>query len=460
MVPGMFKWGGDLSDIAYRWEKGQDAIRQRKKAADDAFDKYLKDQSKVSGEGIRTQDREAFQGIYDDLVKYGIENKKLINSNPSAKMEFENRWKSLSRFAEDSKAKEKKKEPLNSTLLDPNKRDQIVYDDVIDAIDKHDQPLLIKDKTGAWVKNPNQVDIDYTKDYFQPKPIDVPGLMQKWAYGKKPSETKGMPLKNDPNTPEGRNRMAREVVVQPITIGYSDKSIKEIGQVAEQSILLDASLNTRFKRELQNLGKPENAKRYKELSAVLDSKFPGETIDSPAKVAKAIALEAAINAGEVKEEEIEDKEARLVRQKREKSQAQARADQRAKMRASVGELTNPFDRINATFTGGSVKNGVVTDASGKPFTGEIELKENQIPPYLRVGLAGLSLKAGAKNKFTVKDGVIQDMTPGRSMTNMFATPPKITRDDINAGIELKLPSAKRGVFGGGGEGDNPLELEF
>jgi hypothetical protein len=103
---------------------------------------------------------------------------------------------------------------------------------------------------------------------------------------------------------------------------------------------------------------------------------------------------------------------------------------------------------------------MVKDASGKPFTGEIELKEDQIPPYLRVGLSGLSLKAGAKNKFTVKNGVIQDMTPGRSMTNMFATPPKITRDDINAGIELKLPSSKRGVFGGGGEDDNPLELEF
>jgi len=459
MVPGMFKVGADLSDLAYRWERGQDAIRQRKKAADAAFDKYLKDQERTaSDEGIRKEDREAFKGMYNDLVKYGVENKKLINSNPSAKADFENRWKSLSYFAEDSKDAKEKEKPLADILQ--NKRDQIVEEDVIYAIGAHRQPLRVKDKTGAWVENPNRVEIDYTKDYFKPKPIDVPGLMQKWTYGKKPSETKGMPLKNDPNTPEGRNRMAREVVVQPITIGYSDKSIKEIGQVAEQSILLDAELATRFKKELDNLGKTANKNRYLELSAILDSKFPGETIDSPAKVAKAIALEAAINAGEVKEEEIEDKEARLVRQKREKAQAQARADQRAKMRASGGQLTNPFDRINATFAGGSVTNGMVKDASGKPFTGEIELKEDQIPPYLRVGLSGLSLKAGAKNKFTVKNGVIQDMTPGRSMTNMFATPPKITRDDINAGIELKLPSSKRGVFGGGGEGDNPLELEF
>jgi hypothetical protein len=459
MVPGMFKWGGDLSDIAYRWEKGQDAIRQRKKAADAAFDKYLKEQERTaSDEGIREKDREAFKGIYNDLVKYGVENKKLINSDPSVKADFERRWKSLSYFAEDSKAAKEKAKPLADILQ--NKRDQIVEKDVIDAIDAHEQPLLVKDKTGAWVKNPNRIEIDYKKDYFNPKPIDVPALMQKWTYGKKPIQTKGITLENDPNTPEGRDRISREVVIQPIEISYSPETIKEIGQNAEQSILLDAGLATRFKKELDNLGKTENKKRYLELSAVLNDKFPGETIDSPQKLAKAMALEEAIKAKEIQKPEITDKKAELARRDRERKQAQVQANKRAKMRASVGELTNPFDRINATFTGGSVKNGVVTDASGKPFTGEIELKENQIPPYLRVGLSGLSLKAGAKNKFTVKDGVIQDMTPGRSMTNMFATPPKITRDDISAGIELKLPSAKRGVFGGGGEDDNPLELEF
>jgi hypothetical protein len=303
--------------------------------------------------------------------------------------------------------------------------------------------LRVKDKTGAWVENPNRVEIDYTKDYFKPKPIDVPGLMQKWTYGKKPSETKGMPLKNDPNTPEGRNRMAREVVVQPITIGYSDKSIKEIGQVAEQSILLDAELATRFKKELDNLGKTANKNRYLELSAILDNKFPGETIDSPAKVAKAIALEAAINAAEVKEEEIEDKEARLVRQKRERAQSEARAD----ARAAGGSFPVVFDVIDTTYSGGRIDDGAVKDKSGNLVTGKVSLSKSETPAQLSLAMKGLNIDVGFNGvDLEVENGVIKSVTP-RGFTAFGKPSGRIDREAILIGQQKVGPKVNWGKAG-------------
>jgi hypothetical protein len=433
-------------------------IQRKRDAVNAAFDKYLESQQKtVDLNKVRTQDQEAFQDMFNNLKRVGIENKKMINSDLKSKLDYEAEWRKLSNFAAKSIGAEKTKDPYLQRMSSREGRLELNNTRFSEALESHDLPMFVKDASGTWVANPTRQELDVTKDYFTPKPINFANEFRNWAANKERIEIPGEIIQNDMNTPEGKGLAARMKIKQRVAKGYTPSAVKEIGEAAYRDVRFNDPVLNYYEREFENI---KNSDELMALDMTLKKYFPKETITDAALLAKAQALKAAEDATETYAIDIDDEAAKRRYQELQRAKAQARADQRAKMRASGGELTNPFDRINATFAGGSVKNGVVADASGKPFTGEIELKEDQIPPYLRVGLSGLSLKAGAKIKFTVKNGVIQDMTPGRSMTNMFATPPKITRDDINAGIELKLPSAKRGVFGGGGEGDNPLELEF
>lgn len=423
MVPGMFSVGGDYSGVASSYMRGLDFAQKRKQAADAAIDKWITDQTtKIDPSVIRKSDREAFDEMYNNWVSYGIQNKKEIARNPAVRMDFQNMGRDLMRFVEDSKNATKDVAPAAGWLSDPDKRNKVNRQSVIDAISLHEQPLRIKDPTtGKYVDNPNRQKIDYTKNYWNVAPPDINKLFAQASAGKEKFKRLGDLIPNDENTPAGKARIANEKILRKVVISYTPESIKEIGENAYEAVSLNPELLESYENAFENIKSKDEFKAYQD---VLSQYFPGQAITDGASFAKAIALKKAMEAQEVPDpEEVEDVAAKNERRKRERAESEARADQRAAIaRSSEQAMENVFDVINTEYSGGKglvfprnvggkITKGVVTDSRGNLVTGFIDLSEDEIPANVSVPMNALGIKPGPINKIEVVDGRIISIQP-------------------------------------------------
>ena len=427
-------------------------IEKKREVMNQAFDKYLESQAKnVNLNEIRKQDREAFQDMYSELKSLGISNKKRILNDRQARLEYEKGWNMLSNFASQSKEEEKAKQPYLSKLASRDGREQFNMQRFGEALASHDLPMFVKDESGSYIINPNRKQLDMMGDYFDPKPIKFPELFSNWSKNKERIELKGAYIKNDPNTPEGRDLIKNEKRKQTITKGFTPGAIKEIGANAFEDVKSNEPVLSFYEREYQNI---KNTQELLDLDVTLKKYFPNETINSAPLLAKAKALKAAEDASETYFDIVTDEEAQLARRRRERSESERRADQRARRSQSDGGAVNAFDVVNTRYNGGTIINGKVLDASGNPVNGNITLTRDQVPAELSVPMQkGLGVKVSKTNVIEVKDGVIQSIQPARGT--------KVNRSMILIGQQKFDAEPKGSGFDWGTIDDNnPLKLKF
>lgn len=415
MVPGMFKVGGDYSDIAAQSVKNFNYIQEKRKAADNAFDKYIETQSKtVDPNAVRPVDREAFDTMYKDWINYGIKNKKrIVSGDPAAKMESDAMLRGLSRFVDDSKT-ELKKELVQ--LPEVWKSGKVVRVKGIEATEAASRPMLIKDPTtGKLIPNPQRKSLDFTEPIWNAKTPNVSEIVNKIGTGKKRIKIEGVPLQNDPNTVEGRDRLNRYKTLRPIREEYTPQSIKEIGDLTAEYALSDESIKNGFDFEYENIkSQPEfdalnNA--YKRYYGKDNNIFDGLSL------AKAKGVLSAEKSGDMYEEEIDDTPRIMKKRESERAASEAKADRRAAARGGKGTpmpTTNVFDVISTTYSGGKIEKGSVLDANGKPVNGVITLTSGEVPAQLAVPMKSLGIEVGRTNLVKVKDGKIVSIKPGRA----------------------------------------------
>ena len=413
MVPGMFKVGGDYSDIASQYVKNFNYIQEKRRAADDAFDKYIQTQTKtVDPNALRSVDREAFDQMYKDWVGYGVKNKKRIVSDPNAKMEFENMGRSLSRFVEDSKEQEKMKAPLPEMW----KSGKVVREKAIERIASHDGPLLIKEPTtGRLIKNPNRKSLDFTETIWNAKTPNIAEIVNKVGSGKKMNEITGAALPNDPNTAEGQWRIANYKVLRPVKKEYTTESIKEIGDLTAEYALSDESIKNGFDFEYENIKlKPE----YDALNSVYKRYYGvNQNISDGLSLARAKGALFAEKAGDVSNVEANDEARILQRQANQRAASESRADRRASGTPSV----NVFDVIDVG----------LPDPS---YTGTLNLPNNKVPAKLRLAMKGIGYEPGFNGvDILVENGKIIGAAPAGFAGGLTKANAPITREEILIG---------------------------
>jgi hypothetical protein len=386
-------------------------IEKKREAMNQAFDKYLESQAKnVNLNEIRKQDREAFQDMYDELKSAGIANKKRILNDRQARLEYEQGWNMLSNFASQSKEEEKAKQPYLSKLASRDGREQFNMERFGKALASHDLPMFTKDQSGAYVSNPSRKSLDMMGDYFDPKPIKFPELFSNWSKNKERIELKGGYVKNDPNTPEGRDLIKREKIKQTVTKGFTPVAIKEIGVNAFEDVKSNEPVLSFYEREYQNI---KNTQELLDLDVTLKKYFPNETINSAPLLAKAKALKAAEEASDTYFDIVTDDEAQLSRRKRE----------RAEDRSSSGGGTpdvNVFDVIDVNLPNPS-------------YSGSLKVPTNKVPAKLLLAMKGLGYSSGFSGvEFQVQNGKIMSVSPA-GFTSFGKPSAPITRDEILIG---------------------------
>lgn len=429
-------------------------IEKKREAMNQAFDKYLESQAKnVNLNEIRKQDREAFQEMYNELKSAGISNKKRIMNDRQARLEYEKGWNMLSNFASQSKEEEKAKQPYLSKLASRDGREQFNMQRFGEALASHDLPMFTKNQDGAYIVNPNRKTLDIMGDYFDPKPIKFPELFSNWSKNKERIALKGAYQKNDPNTPEGRDLIKNEKRKQIMTKGFTPEAVKEIGANAFEDVKSNEAVLSFYEREYQNI---KNTQELLDLDVTLKKYFPNETINSAPLLAKAKALKAAEDASETYFDIVDDEEAKLARRKKERAESERRADNRARRSQAGGGGTtaNAFDVVNGKYSGGTIVNGRVLDASGNPVNGTITLTRDEVPAEISVPLRkGLGMTVGSKNTLEVKDGKIQSIQPAKGS--------KVSRAMILIGQQKFDAEPKGSGFDWGTiDDDNPLKLKF
>lgn len=160
-------------------------LLQREQAKNEAFDEYIRNLNKgINTAGVRNQDRPVLEQKIKEWQDYGIKNRDNIRNprtdNGNANMAFMSGFRDIQNMIGESKQEEEKKKPLIDILTDPTKR-ELLSEDVIPLINKHDQPLYVIDETGKSVKNPERKSFDISSVSFNPKPFDQGGYFKKFT---------------------------------------------------------------------------------------------------------------------------------------------------------------------------------------------------------------------------------------------------------------------------------------
>jgi hypothetical protein len=376
-------------------------IQKRREVVNAAFDKYLESQAKnVDLNKVRTQDQEAFQDMFNSLKRAGIENKKLINSDLKSKLDYEAEWRKLSNFAAQSIGSEKTKEPYLQRMASREGRLELNNTRFSEALKSHDLPMFVKDASGTWIANPDRQELDITKDYFTPKPINFANEFRNWS------------------------------------------AIKEIGSAAYRDVRFNDPVLNYYEREFENI---KNSDEFMALDMTLKKYFPKETITDAALLAKAQALKAAEDATDSYPIEIDDE----VAIKNYREAQQAKSERRADQRAAAGSTPNAvvFDVIDATYSGGSIEDGAVKDKSGNLVTGKVSLSKGETPAQLSLAMKGLNIDVGFSGvDLEVENGVIKSVTP-KGFTVFGKPAGRIDREAILIGQQKIAPKANWGKPG-------------
>lgn len=267
-------------------------LQAKKAAQQDAIDQYIRGlNTRVNPAGVRVQDLPAFAKMKDDWVKYGLQNKKEIATNPLARADFEAGAQRLMNFANESKQTEEGKKPLVELLVDPSKRAKI-SDEVFPHIQSHDEPLYVQDAQGNFVRNPNHQRIDYNMNLFKEPNFDFSKTFGDWAKGMEQKEIKGNMIKRDPIS---------GMVTYETEKKFDPEQLRQIATNAARSLQDNEDYMDYYKRRLNNIGEKE----YNQLQDIYRNTIdPGQRvvnsdgtisivggeIDSPQKLAMADAI--------------------------------------------------------------------------------------------------------------------------------------------------------------------------
>lgn len=442
MVPGIFKIGGDYSDLARSYERN---VLAQRKAATEAFDKYFNENLKnIDPNAVRPQDRLAFDALLKKWKDFGIANKKAILSDPAAKRTHEEMFTNLSRLVQDSKDRIEAAKPLLNQLDDPQNKYRINYTKAFASIDANDQPLLIQDQSGNWVKNPNSIRLDFKQNYWKPEVIEKNKFFDAVSLGKDPVEVYGSLIPNDPKVnPRAAELMGRYEILQPKIVEYPKNSILEMAKEAEALVVRDPKYKDAFEAEYQTIPKRE----YDELNNLYQTYFPGQEIKGGLELAKAQAIKYAV--GRRKEELIPVPDKDRLEKKRQAERAQ---DKRDADRKTGGSSVNVYDVIA----------GEVVPSDD--YTGIINLSTNKIPAKLSLAMRGLGYKAGFGGvDVNVQNGKIISVAPA-GFAGIGALNAPITRADILIGQQKAGKDIDWGSSTGGKQqtkkGSDPLGLGF
>ncbi len=244
-------------------------LMAKKQARDDAYDEYIRSLNKnINSAGLRNQDRQAFDERLADWQKYGMDNKDAIRKRTGgADMEFQRKYQDVMNLVAESKTEEEKKKPVVELLLDPTKRDRLNNDKFLQTITAHDAPLMVKDESGNWVRNPNRKTLDLSTVEFDPKPFEQDKYFKQFEDVKKQDLAPVI-------TPD-RKTMTQNVT----TTSVFDREAKDL--IANRAVT-DYVENKSFKELVDKLDPKKFNTFYKE--------HYGHDIETPADLAVAYTL--------------------------------------------------------------------------------------------------------------------------------------------------------------------------
>lgn len=203
----------------------------RQSARRDAFDEYMKNLNKgINSAGLRNVDRPAFDKQLGDFQKFAMEHSEEIRKRQNgADIALMNKYQDVMNTVAESKGEEEKKKPLIEMSLDPNKRDRLNYDNVLESVHAHDQPLYLEDGS----RNPNRKSLDISSIQFEPKPFEQDKYFKQFEDIKKsdlpPTITKDMKnLTQTTTTTSVFDKDAKDLIATRAVSDYmSNKSFKK-----------------------------------------------------------------------------------------------------------------------------------------------------------------------------------------------------------------------------------------
>lgn len=237
-------------------------LQAQERAKLDAVDEYVRGlNTKITPKGMRRVDEPVFNEKYKAWVELGKDRKKLLD--PNVRAQFDIAGQELLNFVEESKATEERKKPFVELLVDPNKAKQL-RPEVFGMVQKHDQPLYIKDEQGNFVKNPQRADIDYTSKLFKAPEFDFNKKIGGWS--------KGISAGEVPEFDKGVVNSQTAEIYYPVKEKFSKDQAIQIGLNAGRGVADDEDALMYYNDRLRTLPKSE----YDRLNKIFQDKF-GET---------------------------------------------------------------------------------------------------------------------------------------------------------------------------------------
>jgi len=237
-------------------------LQAQERAKLDAVDEYVRGlNTKITPKGMRRVDEPVFNEKYKAWVELGKDRKKLLD--PNVRAQFDIAGQELLNFVEESKATEERKKPFVELLIDPNKAKQL-RPEVFGMVQKHDQPLYIKDEQGNFVKNPQRADIDYTSKLFKAPEFDFNKKIGEWS--------KGISAGEVPEFDKGVVNSQTAEIYYPVKEKFSKDQAIQIGLNAGRGVADDEDALMYYNDRLRTLPKSE----YDRLNKIFQDKF-GET---------------------------------------------------------------------------------------------------------------------------------------------------------------------------------------
>lgn len=287
----------------------QGRLIAKKQAEEEALNKYFTDASgKLTPTGMRQQDVAEFLKKKDELMREGIAKKAEISRGGLAKQEFNSKLSQL--FADIDKSKQVGK--LEYDLFKAKQEGKL---------NKKDYPKL--DAIKYSIYNPSHykdfnTKTSYSFDDFSPA-IKLPDAAKQASFYNavsqdlKPKEKeyekddKGKIIYT-PGMPGSFKKIAK------FTERYSDDQIKGMADKASQFTKFDDGFYKLFQSYLDDAADATKNKmpispEFKELNDLYTKFYPGDIMDEPEEVAKAVTIRNFKNVVNTGTDEEEDKEA-------------------------------------------------------------------------------------------------------------------------------------------------------
>lgn len=245
-------------------------LMARQNAKNDALDEYYRKlPSTITTTGMNNNDIPAFNKSLSDWQQDYVKNKAAI-LNPrldggKAQIQNQQLFRQTQSIPQESISEQKKIQPLNNMMADPDKRDRMT-DGIFNDIHTHNLPLYVPDKDGNLIRNPERKSIDMTKLDFEGKPFDLAKHDTNFAHI---PQTENTPtITNDPLHPDSQ-------IVSTVK-GYGKDAQKAIGLTSEFLYRNDSTFKSVIDDEIKKSSADPNY--YNQLNSIYKNTF-GSDLD-------------------------------------------------------------------------------------------------------------------------------------------------------------------------------------